>query len=220
MFMGWLALSRKFFLLLEAYRLVCGCIATLWPCWPSFVVCWNLWVVLCIVLIYTCFKFWYRNYGGLDCPIETFVVVSYLFIWTLGSSYFYDLLTGALPAEGLILRRNILVYFIDFMRLPCASSEWFIRVGSVLFLAVWVSCPWAWGVTNLILEHHHILGSLQAKSSRVLFINVVCTTFYKQEATRHVRMTILLFLSSCYRALSKGLRFLDYNLYLYVVIDG
>ena len=42
---------------------------------------------------------------------------------------FVDLLTGALPAEGLVLSRDILVCFLDCVWLPCASSKWFSRVG-------------------------------------------------------------------------------------------
>ena len=45
---------------------------------------------------------------------------------------FIDQLTGALPAEGLVLSRDILVCFLDCVWLPCASSKWFSKVSSGL----------------------------------------------------------------------------------------
>uniref|UniRef100_M1DZR8 Uncharacterized protein n=1 Tax=Solanum tuberosum TaxID=4113 RepID=M1DZR8_SOLTU len=69
------------------------------------------------------------------------------------------------------------------------SSKWFSRVGSGLSFGISSQlCPLSLSVTNLVSEQRRILVSQQAVSSRVLFINVLYTTFDKQKATGHIEM--------------------------------
>lgn len=93
------------------------------------------------------------------------VMVCYLFVWTFGCSCFLIyLLIGALPVEGLIISQDIVVWFPDWLWLPCAGSKWLKRVDLGLIFCIRSQ----FSPISFVHDVNHV-GLLKRMNSSIIF---------------------------------------------------